>query len=217
MTLFKQNTLLVFQFKNFIDNRFIDNEIIVTFDSLKIIEFVIFNQTKFVEFDFSFTASKSTDKNRFISIKLVYIINWIIDRIKFRKNLRIFKNIIKSFLSFDNISRFFARNNFFNIVNFAKSKSKKLKTTRRHNHIFDITTEKNIYKQLFDSKLSIFTNNMFDQFFDEITQRLINVIVDKVIEFYIRRYSFQQNFSKSFNSQKVQNIVDAIVENDTFQ
>ena len=119
-------------------------------------------------------------------------------------------------MSFDNISRFFARNNFFNIVSFAKSKSKKSKTTRRHNYIFDIIVEKNIYKQFFDSKLLIFTSNMFEQFFDEIIQRLINVVADKTIEFYIRRHSFQQNFSKFFNSQKVQNIVDAIVENNTF-
>ena len=55
---------------------------------------------------------------------------------------------------------------------------------------------------------------MFDQFLDEVTQRLINVIVDKIVEFYIRRHLFQQNFSKSFDSQKVQNIVDVIVEND---
>ena len=58
---------------------------------------------------------------------------------------------------------------------------------------------------------------MFDQFFDEVIQRLINAVADKAIEFYIRRHSFQQNFSKFFDLQKVQNIVDAVVENDTSQ
>ena len=121
-------------------------------------------------------------------------------------------------MSFNSISRFFARNSFFNIVSFVESKSKKSKTARRYNHTFDIIIEKNIYKQFFDSKLSIFTNNMFDQFLDEITQRLINAVADKIVEFYIRRHSLQQNFLKFFDSQKVQNIVDAIVENDeTFQ
>ena len=100
---------------------------------------------------------------------------------------------------FDNISRFFVRNNFFNIISFAKSKSKKLETIRRHNYIFDIIVEKSIYKQFFDSKLLIFMNNMFDQFFDEITQQLINVIVDKTIEFYIRRHLSQRKLSKSFD------------------
>ena len=83
----------------------------------------------------------------------------------------------------------------------------------------DIIVEKIIYKHSFDSKLSTFKSNMFDQLqlFNEITQRLITIVVDKTIEFYIRCYSFQQNSSKFFDSQKVQNIVNAIVENDTFQ
>ena len=60
---------------------------------------------------------------------------------------------------------------------------------------------------------------MFDQsqFLDEVTQRLIATAVDKTIEFYIRRHSPQQSLSKSFDSQKAQNIVDAIVEDDTSQ
>ena len=165
MTLFKQNTLLVFQFKNFIDNRSNDNEIIVTSKSAKIIKFVIFNQTKFVEFNSLFIATKSIDKNRFTSIKSIYIINWIIDRIKFRKNLRTFKNIVKSLLLFDNISRFFARNNF--IDTFNSSKSKKSKTTRRSSHTFDIIAKKNIYKHFFRFEIV----NFYEQYVRSISRR----------------------------------------------
>ena len=155
LTLFKQIKLLVYEFKNFVDNRFSVDEILFTFEAFTIIKFVIFNESKFFEFDFSF-IEKETNRDRFITIKLIYIINWFIDRIKLRRNLRVFRSIVKFFYRLILIIRHVFSLAIISITNVIRSTLRKRsqnQSKNRKHHVdsitFSILQLKKIYIEIF--------------------------------------------------------------------
>ena len=188
----RQGTLLAFQLKDFIDSRPSGNEVTVTPDSARAIEFVTSNQARPAELGPPLTAAEPAGRGRSTSIEPAYIANWIIDRTKFRRDLRTLRNIVKPLLSPDSTPRPSARNSPSSTVSSAESESEEPETARRHSHTSGTTAEEGIYRQPFGPELPTPTSNMSGQPLDEATQRLVNAAADRAVESYIRRHPPQQ-------------------------
>ena len=130
-------------------------------------------------------------------MKSSYIVNWIVDNIKLRREIREFLIFSSSYVEFV-------------LFEFIESD-----TLRRQSIIFDTIVDEVIYRDFINSKQNMIEQSQSASISDVQIQCMLNAIVDKVVQIYIQRNSSQSKSFDSSDSQKQQNI-DDVSENDEF-
>ena len=206
LTLIKKTQIFDFQLKNYIENRDV-NDNFFTNDVRKTIHFIIVNYFRSSKlnsfFNRLFEKSNSFHdiKHRTISVKSIYIFNWIVNNIKFRLNVRRFAIDIKHLLNFVNKSIDITSR-----VSLNKSFDNSHLKISRSNRWQNLTSKKiNRNRKLFESLKSKFTtkSNIFRRFNNTFVTIVKKIIYKHSIDLdLLKNISFSKNtdmFKQSFS------------------